>query len=135
MDCGKESNVTPMLSPGSRPGLKPIRLLLDVEPQRPGEDEVATGSRLPGRAIPACPRAFDLVLADALYTTAALFDFLLSHRKHALVVLKDERRNIFQDVAGLLTLVAQYVPADLRTGCGVAAAGGKAGTVSRNVIP
>jgi len=99
-------NVTLMLLPGSRPGLKPIRLLLDAEPQRPGEDEVATGSRLLGRTIPAYPRAFDLVLADALYATAPFFNFVLSHRKHALVVLKDERRNIYQDAAGLLTLVA-----------------------------
>lgn len=99
-------SVTLMLLPGSRPGLKPIRLLLDVEPQRAGENEVATGLRLLRRVIAAYPRAFDLVLADALYATAPFFNFLLSHRKHALVVLKDERRNICQDVAGLLTLVA-----------------------------
>jgi len=98
--------VTLMLLPGSRPGLKPIRLLLDVEPQRPGEGEVATGLRLLKRVIAAYPRAFDLVLADALYATVPFFNFLLSRRKHALVVLKDERRNIHQDVAGLLTLVA-----------------------------
>jgi hypothetical protein len=99
-------NVTLMLLPGSRPGLKPIRLLLDVEAQRAGENEVAAGLRLLRRVILTYPRAFDLVLADALYATAAFFNFLLSRRKHALVVLKDERRNIYQDVAGLLTLVA-----------------------------
>jgi len=98
--------VTLMLLPGARPGLKPIRLLLDGELQRPGEGEVATALRLLKRVLLAYPRAFDLVLADALYATAPFFNFLLARRKHALVVLKDDRRSIYQDVAGLLRLVA-----------------------------
>jgi hypothetical protein len=106
-------NVTLMLLPGSRPGLKPIRFLLDAEAQRPGEDEVAVGLRLLKRVIAVYPRAFDLVLADALYATAPFFNFLLSLRKHALVVLKDDRRNIYQDVAGLLNLVTP-VPGQYR---------------------
>jgi hypothetical protein len=56
--------------------------------------------------IPAYPRAFDLVLADALYAQVPFFNFLLAHGKHALVVLKDERRNLYQDVAGLFDSVA-----------------------------
>ena len=73
-------NVTLMLVPGARPGHKAIRLLLDLEPQRPGEDEAATALRLLGRVLAA-------------------------HGKHDLVVLKDERRNIYQDVLGLFKLV------------------------------
>jgi hypothetical protein len=42
------------------------------------------------RSEPAVRRAFDLVLADALYAEAPFFNFLLAHGKHALVVLKDE---------------------------------------------
>jgi hypothetical protein len=42
-----------------------------------------------------------LVLADALYAKAPFFNFLLARGKHALVVLKEERRNLYQDVAGL----------------------------------
>src|SRR5438128_385849 len=38
--------VTLMLLPGARPGGQPLRLLLDHEPQRIEEDEVATGLRL-----------------------------------------------------------------------------------------
>src|SRR5437899_1209906 len=76
-------------------------LLLDHEPQRTEEDEVATGLRLLERVIADYPRAFDLVLADALYATAPFFNFLLARGKHALVVLKNERRNLYQDVAGL----------------------------------
>jgi hypothetical protein len=94
-----------MLVPGARPGHKAIRLLLDLEPQRPGEDEAATALRLLERVLWAYPRAFDLVLADALYAEAPFFNFLAAHRKHALVVLKDERRNICQDVLGLFHLV------------------------------
>jgi len=93
--------VTLMLLPDAPRGREPVRLLLDHEPQRTGEDEVATALRLLARVIPAYPRAFDLLLADALYCTAPFLNFLLAHRKHALVVLKDERRNLYQDVAGL----------------------------------
>lgn len=98
-------NVTLMLLAGAPPGRPSLRLLLDAEPQRPGEDEVATALRLLDRVLLAYPRAFDLVLADALYATAPFFNFLLAHHKHALVVLKDERRNLYQDVQGLFKLV------------------------------
>ncbi len=98
--------VTFMLLPGAPPGRDPVRLLLDHEPQRAGEEEVATALRLLDRVMEAYPRAFDLVLADALYATAPFFNFLLARGKHALVVLKDERRNLYQDVAGLFHSVA-----------------------------
>jgi hypothetical protein len=94
-----------MLLPDAPPGRPPVRLLLDHEPQRPGEDEVDTALRLLARALAAYPRAFDLVLGDGLYAQAPCFNFLLAHRKHALVVLKDARRNLYQDVAGLFDQV------------------------------
>jgi hypothetical protein len=87
-------------------GREAVRLLLDHEPQRSGEGEVETALRLLVRVIPAYPRAFDLVLADALYAEAPFFNFLLAHGKHALVVLKDERRNLYQDATGLFDHVA-----------------------------
>lgn len=94
-------NVTLMLLSEPRPGRSTVRLLLDHEPQRPGEDEVTTARRLLERVIAAYPRAFDVVLTDALYGTAPFFNFLLARGKRALVVLKDERRNLYQDAAGL----------------------------------
>lgn len=94
-------NVTLLLLSEDRPGRPTVRLLLDLEPQLSGEDEVTTARRLLERVIAAYPRAFDVVLADALYGTAPFFNFLLAHGKHALVVLKDERRNLYQDAAGL----------------------------------
>jgi Transposase DDE domain len=98
--------VTLLLLPGARPGRDPVRLLLDQEPQRAGEDEVSTALRLLDRVRGAYPRAFNLGLADALYGTAPFFNFLLARGKHALVVLKDERRNLYQDAAGLFPSVA-----------------------------
>lgn len=98
--------VTLMLLPDAPAGRPAVRLLLDHEPQRAGEDEVETALRLLKRVMLAYPRAFDLVLADAAYAEAPFFNFLLDQGKHALVVLKDERRNLYQDVAGLFDSVA-----------------------------
>ncbi len=81
-----------------------LHLLLDLEPQRPGEDEVATALRLLRRVLAAYPRAFQVVLADSLYAQARFLNFLLAHRKHAVVVLKDERRDLCQDAQGLFRL-------------------------------
>jgi hypothetical protein len=83
-----------------------LRLLLDLEPQRAGEDEVATALRLLERALAAYPRAFQIVLADSLYAQARFLNFLLAHGKHALVVLKDERRDLYQDAQGLFLLTS-----------------------------
>ncbi len=81
-----------------------VRLLLDWEPQRPGEDEVATAMRLLERVLHRYPRAFQFVLADGLYAKAPFFNLLLAHGKHALVVLKDERRELYQDACGLFAI-------------------------------
>ncbi|MEI8326981.1 MAG: transposase [Betaproteobacteria bacterium] len=97
--------VTLLLVTGAPASREPLRILLDHEPQLPGEDEVATATRLLKRVIDRYPRAFDLVLADGLYARADFFNFLLDRNKHALAVLKDERRNLYQDVAGMFTLV------------------------------
>ena len=98
--------VTLLLVPGAPANREPLRIPLDHEPQLAGEDEVATAKRLLARVIDRYPRAFDLVLADALYARADFFNFLLERNKHALVVLKDERRNVYQDVAGLFSRVS-----------------------------
>jgi len=95
-----------MLVAGERVGKPALRLLLDLEPQRLGEDEVAAALRLLERVLARYPRAFDVVLADGLYAQAPFFNFLLSHRKHTLVVLKDPRRDLYQDAFGLFQLVA-----------------------------
>ena len=94
-------NVTLMLLCGSRSDRPALRLLLDLEPLQPGEAELAPALRLLERVLAAYPRAFDVVLADALYAVEPFLNFLLLHGKQALVVLKDERRSPYQDAAGL----------------------------------
>jgi len=81
-----------------------LRVLLDMEPQRPGENEVATARRLLERVLVTYPRAFQVVLADALYAEAPFINFLWSHRKHVLVVFKDDRRDLYRDALALCAL-------------------------------
>jgi len=80
-----------------------LRVLLDAEPLQPGEDEVAAALRLLDRVVQAYPRAFDLVQGDGLYTDPRFFQWALAHGKHALAVLKDERRDLLQDAQQLFT--------------------------------
>lgn len=94
-------NVTLLLLCGSPPDRPAVRLLLDLEPLQPGEAELAPALRLLERVLAAYPRAFDLVLADAYYAVAPFLNFLFEHGKQALVVLKDERRDAYEDAAGL----------------------------------
>lgn len=88
-------HVTAMLLGGDFP------ILLDAEPQRPGEDEIATALRLLERLLSNFPRAFDVVLGDALYTDPRLYNFLLDHGKDVLTVLKNENRNLLADARAL----------------------------------
>ena len=81
-----------------------LHLLLDLEPQRPGEDEVAAALRLLGRVLSAYPRAFQILLADSLYAQAPFLNFLLARGKHPLVVLKDDRRDLYRDAQSLFRL-------------------------------
>jgi len=76
-------------------------LLLDAEPQLPGDDEVFTAMRLLERMLKDYPRAFDVVLGDAKFTDPRFFQLVTSHGKHVLTVLKDERRDLIQDALGL----------------------------------
>lgn len=82
-------------------------LLLDAEPQRPGEDEIAAALRLLERVMRDYPRAFDVVLGDALYTDPRFYNFLLGHGKDVLTVLKNENRDLLVDAR---TLFAEQLP-------------------------
>lgn len=80
-----------------------FRLLLDAELLLPGEDEVGAATRMINRVLSRFPRSFDILTADALYAKAPLFNLLLAHGKHALTVLKDERRDLFADAQALFS--------------------------------
>ena len=90
-----------------------MSFLLDAEPQKAGEDEVAAAIRLLDRVVQNYPRAFDVVAADALYAQAPFFEFVLQLGKDVLTVLKDERRNLLQDALGLFQ---QLEPTQTRDG-------------------
>jgi hypothetical protein len=78
-----------------------LHILLDAEPILPGEDEVAVALRLLDRLVRDYPRAFDLVQGDALYADPRFFNWALDHGKHALAVLKNDRRDLLQDAQRL----------------------------------
>lgn len=81
-------------------------LMLDGEPIRRGEDEVAAATRLLRRVEAAYARAFDVVLGDSLYANGAFFNFVRSLGKHVVAVLKDERRDLMEDARSLFGEVA-----------------------------
>ena len=74
-----------------------FRLLLDFELLGPGEDEGTAALRLVQRVLDQLPRCFDILLGDGLYPQARFFKLLRRHGKHALMVLKDERRDLLRD--------------------------------------
>jgi hypothetical protein len=67
----------------------------------PGEDEITCALRLLTRLLSDYPRAFDVVLGDALYTDPRIYNFVIGHGKHILTVLKDERRELLKDASAL----------------------------------
>lgn len=80
-----------------------FRLLLDFELLGPHDDEGTAALRLVRRVIAAQPRCFDILLGDGLYPQARFFKLLRQHRKHALMVLKDERRDLLKDARAVFT--------------------------------
>jgi hypothetical protein len=83
-----------------------LHVLLDAEPIRPGEDEVAAALRLLDRVIQQYPRAFDLIQGDA---DPRFFNWAIQHGKYALAVLKDDRRDLLQDARRLFEDLAPSV--------------------------
>jgi hypothetical protein len=81
----------------------PIAMPLEVEMIRPGEDEGAAARRLLLRVLKPYGRFFDVVLTDALYFGSPFVNFCIDHGKHVMMVLKDEKRLLFQDAQGLFS--------------------------------
>lgn len=77
-------------------------LLLDVEPVEPGEDELGAAHRLLTRVIDLYPRAFDVVLGDALYADAKIFALLQSKGKDVIAVLKGNQSDLLNEAKILL---------------------------------
>lgn len=88
-----------------------FRLLLDAELIRKGEDEVAAATRMIHRVLRRFPRSFAILTGDALYARAGLFKLLRQHGKHAVMVLKNQRRDLFIDAQALFAQQAPQVVA------------------------
>lgn len=81
---------------------QPWPLLLDAEPQRPGEGEIEAACRLLERLLECYPRAFDVVLGDALYTQPSIYRLLIDHRKDVITVLKRNAPELHDEAKRLL---------------------------------
>ena len=81
---------------------KDFQFFLDMELQRPGEDEVATALRLLQRVIKNHPRCFDVLLADAIYLRPSTINFLRSHDKHFIGVLKANQPELLGEARTLM---------------------------------
>jgi len=93
--------------------------LLDAEPMRAGEGEVAAALRLVTRLLRHVPRAFDVVVVDGLYAQAPFFQLVRRAGKHVVAVLKDPRRDLLQDAQGLFRVLTPQIRYRGRTRCQV----------------
>ena len=78
-----------------------FRLLLDAELVKNGDDEVGAAKRMMERVLRRFPRSFDILTGDALYAQAPVLNLLRTHGKDAVMVLKDERRDLLVDAEAL----------------------------------
>ncbi len=83
-----------------------ISFILDIEPILPGEGEISSSYRLMERVCRNYPKAFKIVIGDGLYLKETVFNLLEGHHKHAIAVLKEERRQLFEE-ANKLSLLSE----------------------------
>ena len=83
-----------------------ISFILDIEPILPGEGEISSSYRLIERVCKNYPKAFSVVIGDGLYLKETVFNLLEKHHKHAIAVLKEERRQLFEE-ANRLSLLSE----------------------------
>jgi hypothetical protein len=86
--------------------------ILDLERIGPGEGEVTAARRLLERILRQHSRLIDVISADALYLEAPFVKQVLDAGKHVVIVMKQERRELFQDAEKLRSLVAPQVFVD-----------------------
>ena len=89
--------------------------ILDIEPIVPGESEVTSSYRLLERVCVNYPKAFTLLIGDALYLNEKIFKLLEAHHKYSIAVLKEERRQLFEEANKLSLLVKPKTYQDKKT--------------------
>lgn len=87
-------------------------LLLGVELQRRGEDEVGAAIRLLERLLGEMPRLVDVWTLDGLYAQARLFRWLMERHQGVIAALKDDRRELYRDMEGLMALASPQLAKD-----------------------
>lgn len=90
-------------------------VLLDIEPQEPGEEEMSPAKRLLERALVSYPRAFNVTVGDALYLNPDFCRLALNHGKDFIAVLKNENRDLLVDARSLFGEVQPTVHREGRT--------------------
>ena len=83
-----------------------ISFILDIEPILPGEGEISSSYRLLERVCKNYSKAFKIVIGDGLYLKETVFNLLEKHHKYAIAVLKEERRQLFEE-ANRLSLLSE----------------------------
>lgn len=86
--------------------------ILDLERISPKEGEVPAARRLLERVLRQHSRLIDVISADALYLEAPFLKQVLDAGKHAVIVMKQERRELYQDAERLRSLIEPQVLAD-----------------------
>ncbi len=86
-----------------------ISFILDIEPILPKEGEITSAYRLIERVCKNYPKAFSVVIGDGLYLKETVFNLLKRHHKYAIAVLKEERRQLFEEANRLSLLVEPVV--------------------------
>jgi hypothetical protein len=81
---------------------RPIPMLLDLESLRTGEDEITAAVRLLERILLRFPRAFDVVVADALYSDPRIYRLLCAHHKDVISVLKANTPELLEEANDLV---------------------------------
>ena len=82
-----------------------VSFILDIEPILPGEGEISSSYRLLSRVCKNYPKAFKIVIGDGLYLKETVFNLLEKHHKYTIAVLKEERRQLFEEANSLSLLV------------------------------
>jgi len=83
-----------------------VSFMIDIEPILPGEGEITSAYRLIERVCRNYPKAFYAVIGDGLYLKETVFNLLKTHHKYSIAVLKEERRQLFEE-ANRLSLLSE----------------------------
>lgn len=89
-----------------------VPAILDIEPIGPGEGEQTASKRLIKRVLKERSRMVDVFVFDALYLDSKLLNMLNEANKYWVVVLKQEKREVYEEIDRLLPKAKKQVFVD-----------------------